>query len=64
MPVRYPDVWQGGADERDGPARVGPGGTTWIPGQPGDSAEVRMRGVLAGDSVAGTWLYKHARAAP
>ncbi|HET7231422.1 MAG TPA: hypothetical protein VFJ16_15545 [Longimicrobium sp.] len=30
--------------------------------QPGDAAGVRMRGVLAGDSVAGTWLYDHARA--
>jgi len=43
-------------------ARVAPGDTVEITLQPGGSAGVRMRGVLAGDSVAGTWLYDHARA--
>lgn len=42
-------------------ARVTPGDSVEIALQPGAPAGVRMRGVLAGDSVAGTWLYDHAR---
>ncbi|HET7461854.1 MAG TPA: hypothetical protein VFJ82_11430 [Longimicrobium sp.] len=43
-------------------ARVTPGDSVEIALQPEGPAGVRMRGVLAGDSVAGTWLYDHARA--
>ena len=43
-------------------ARITPADSVEITLQPGGPGGVRMRGVLAGDSVAGTWLYDHARA--
>ncbi|HSU13805.1 hypothetical protein [Longimicrobium sp.] len=42
-------------------ARVTPGDSVEITLQPGDPAAVRMQGLLAGDSVAGTWMYDHYR---
>jgi hypothetical protein len=42
-------------------ARFSAGDSVEITLQPGSSAGVRMRGVLAGDSVAGTWTYDHDR---
>jgi hypothetical protein len=42
-------------------ARLTTGDSVEISLQPGHPAGVRMLGVLAGDSVAGTWRYDHAR---
>ena len=42
-------------------ARLTAGDSVEISLQPGDPAGVRMLGVLAGDSVAGTWRYDHDR---
>jgi hypothetical protein len=42
-------------------ARLSAGDSVEIALQPGGAAGVRLRGVLAGDSVAGSWLYDHER---
>lgn len=51
----------GGRDVPALEARLTAGDSVEIALQPGAAAGVRMRGVLAGDSVAGTWLYDHDR---
>lgn len=43
-------------------ARVNASDSVEITLQPGEPAGVRMTGVLAGDSIAGTWVYDHYRA--
>ena len=43
-------------------ARVTPRDSVEITLQPGDPAGVRMTGVLAGDTIAGTWIYDRYRA--
>lgn len=43
-------------------ARLGEADSVEITLQPGGDAAVHLHGVLAGDSVAGTWMYDHYRA--
>ena len=51
----------GGRDVPALEARLTAGDSVEIALQPGAPAGIRMRGVLTGDSVAGTWLYDHDR---
>lgn len=51
----------GGSDVPALEARLTAADSVEIALQPGAPAGIRMRGVLAGDSVAGTWLYDHDR---